>query len=921
MISGPYELFLGRYEGFTEIQKLAFPVIEGRTNCIITAPTGSGKTESAVLPVLKKILESGKTEGIIVLYITPLRALNRDLIKRLEWLSKGVGVNIGVRHGDTSQKERKEQASKPPVFLITTPETVQNLFMSERLRGSLKNLEYVIVDEVHELYHNKRGAQLSVALERLEELSHGFQRIGLSATIGNVEDACAFLFGERKYELISTGKSKQFDVQIEMPTKSRHENKEFIERFELDDSAYARIARLAELISKSNQTLIFANTRQVVESLGNKLLYFEKLEPFGSIGIHHSSIDRTERIETENAFKEGKVKSLIATSSLELGIDIGKIDLVVQYGSPRQVVRLMQRVGRAGHKEGAVSNGTIIVSDFVECIESMAIISAAKERELEKQYIEYDALDVLANQICGIVLEYKKIEISKIYQIIKRATPYRDTKTEKIDKVIEFLNELKIIRKVDEKNLALGFRSRKYFINNISVIPDSNRFYVKTIVGNRIIASLDENFVFSYLDVGATFITKGLSWKVISIEEDKIYVEPAEDIEASVPDWEGEDIPVSYNVAQRVFKLLNTDLNAAQSFTEKAALASLGKFLAAQKEYFVPSVNTIYVEELENYAIIYIALGRSANEFLARMLNTLIIPMLGSVVRVRASPYAIIIDYSNSSRRVDISRLFGVIEKFDYADGFGIISGSDLYRYKFVQVAKVFGIVDKKTTVTRGIVNRLISFYHNSIVNDEVLRDLNKNYFEIRIVNKFLVELRTGSITVKVAKKSGSPLSFEILQAAYHHTEMLSGIEGEKEIEHMVKKFEGREVSLICTFCGQIFSTKVDIDSDGPKTCPVCKSSMIVTYNEKYQTVISRKVAGKRLSSTEQKVFVDINKEASLIQSYGDRALVALESYGVGLETAARVLKNIRKDYKTFFVDVIRAQKTFVKNRKFWKAN
>src|SRR5271155_4040226 len=182
MQRNPYDLFLTRFDDFTEIQKSAFKIIEDGENCIITAPTGSGKTEAAILPVLNRLMrENGK--GIYAIYITPLRALNRDLIKRLNWLGKELGVNIAVRHGDTKQSERRAQSLNPPQILITTPESVQNLLLSGRLKNSLKNLKVVIVDELHELYYNKRGAQLSIALERVQEISRDFQRIGISATI------------------------------------------------------------------------------------------------------------------------------------------------------------------------------------------------------------------------------------------------------------------------------------------------------------------------------------------------------------------------------------------------------------------------------------------------------------------------------------------------------------------------------------------------------------------------------------------------------------------------------------------------------------------------------------------------------------------------------------------------------------------
>ena len=362
MTANPYEIFLSKFGSFTDIQNSAFKAIGSGENCVISAPTGSGKTEAAMLPVFDRIVKT-QSRGIHTLYITPLRALNRDLIKRLTSLANELGVSISVRHGDTPTKERQLQAANPPQILITTPETLQNLFLSPRLRSALANVRMVIVDELHELYSNKRGAQLSVAMERLAEVAGEYQRIGISATLGNGDEAARFLCGRRPYRAIDSKTSKEIRVVIEMPQTPGRDYKEFREKFNLDAQTLARIERISELVKDSNSTLIFANTRQVVESLGSKLLYFNGIYGFGSIGIHHSSLDRDERLRVENEFKEGKVKSIIATSSLELGIDIGAINLVIQYGSPRRVTRLIQRVGRGGHREKEISYGVIVVAN------------------------------------------------------------------------------------------------------------------------------------------------------------------------------------------------------------------------------------------------------------------------------------------------------------------------------------------------------------------------------------------------------------------------------------------------------------------------------------------------------------------------------------------------------------------------------
>ncbi len=618
MTPDPYRMFIDRYGSFTDIQKSAFGAIGSGKNCIITAPTGSGKTEAAVLPTFDKILKDGGGGGIQAIYVTPLRALNRDLMKRLESLAKELGISMSARHGDTPVKERQAQAAHPPQMLITTPETLQNLFLSQRLRDSLVNVRTVIVDEMHELYANKRGAQLSIALERLAELAGNYQRIGISATMGDIDEAQRFLFAGATGVAVESKAVKEIRVDIEMPQEPGRDYKEFREKFDLDAPTLARIERMAELVEKSDSVLIFANTRQVVESLGSKLIYFDKIRPFGSMGIHHGSLDKNERIGMENAFKERRIKGIMATSSLELGIDIGSINMVVQYGSPRQVSRLVQRMGRGGHRERAISYGKIIVANYMDTLESAAIVEQMQEGGFERQRIERMALDVLANQACAIALEYKKTSADAIYRIVKRAAPYEHLDRKDFDGVLQFLEGERLIR-TRGNDIGMGSRCREYFYSNISVIPDAVRFFVKEAASNRTISSLDEKFVSNYLDEGSVFITKGLPWKVISIEEGTIFVEPSAEFEAAIPDWEGEDIPVSYATARKVFGYLANGLGESDGAMGRGLVARLEKFRDAQKKCFLPVDGVLYVEELEDYALLHTGLGKLANELVARI--------------------------------------------------------------------------------------------------------------------------------------------------------------------------------------------------------------------------------------------------------------------------------------------------------------
>ena len=921
MQKDPYELFLNKFGSLTEIQRTALPDVEKGGNCLIMAPTGGGKTEAAILPVLKRICPQSESAGIRILYITPLRALNRDLIKRLEWLAGELGVSIAVRHGDTQQQERQKQAANPPIFLITTPESLQNLFLSQRLRAALSKVKVVIVDELHELYQNKRGAQLSIALERLVELAGEYQRVGISATIGNVAGARKFLCGERNCTVLEASGIKKMQVDIEMPDKPVKTLAEFELRFGLDSQAMARIERMAELIKDAKSTLVFANTRQIVESLGSKLVSFNKEMPFGGIGVHHSSLDKAERIKVENSFKEGGIKGIIATSSLELGIDIGTVNLVLQYGSPRQVTRLIQRIGRGGHREKEVSHGKIIVANVIEALESLAILLQEKGRRLESQQMEENARDVLTNQICAMVLEYKAISSDRAYGIIHRAAPYRDLNRESFDRVLAFAAEQRLVR-FSEGKIGIGGNSREYFYSNISVIPDISRFLVKDVVSNKVVASLDEKFVASYIEPGSLFITKGLPWKVVSVDKDTVFVEQSSNVEAAVPDWEGEDIPITYETARMVFDFVSKGIEEHRSLLDPSAYSHVQNFVGKQSEFFTPSENRIVIEELENYAIIYVALGKLANELLARTLVHAFSSAAYAGVTARATPYAIIVEFNNARKKPDLKKTLDAlaIHGVDMKRSALFLTESELFRYKFVQVAKLAGIVDRKATLTKIDAMRLIEFYKDSPIFEETIRDLRKNYLDPVPLNGMLERLREGTLMITVSKEARSPLGEEILKATYSYRELLMPeIPPDAEIQEFENRMRQKRVELLCTYCGFEFERNISTGRDSRILCPSCKSPMVCLLTGERKAVMDKKVSKRNLSGKDEAAYEDAIKESGLIETYGSRALLALSTYGVGPTTAARVLKMLRKDYKQVYIDLIEAQKAFIRNKQFWK--
>ncbi len=914
-----YQRFLEKHGGYTDIQKKAIPLIAGGDNCIVIAPTGAGKTEAALLPLLDRILKEEDRLGVKALYITPLRALNRDMIGRVEKMCSELGVTVSVRHGDTTQSERARQARSAPMLLITTPETLQSILPTKTIGAALRKVKVVVIDEIHELYHNKRGAQLSLALERLEELSPGFQRIGISATVGDPEMISKFLCGNRNCEVASIDYKKRMSIQVELPHRHSKKLNDFMEKFGLDGNAAARLETIAGHVMASNSTLIFANTRQIVESLGNRLINLNKVEPFGGIGVHHSSLDRKERVDMEDSFKAHRIKSIIATSSLELGIDIGHVDLVVHYGSPRQALRAIQRIGRSGHTEKGTSRGAIVSASMIDAIESIAISRNVDEGALERFSIHENALDVLANQICGIALDKGTSTMSEVYGIITRAFAYSKLDGKALKELLYFMERQRMIG-FDGNVVSSGPRTRMYYYSHLSVIPDTQRFMVRDMSTNRIISSLDEKFVASSVDENSIFITKGLPWKVISIDENTITVEPSSDLDAAIPDWSGEDIPVSRGVTEGVFELLNDRSLVDSSGSASIALkGEIKDFIERQGAVGIPNRSELFIEQAEGYKILYTGLGTLANEALSRLIAHAVVKFTGRSINTKSSPYLIFLEMP---RETDLD---GIIDRMSREDPARTleetVQDTELFRYRFITVAKLFGIVEKDATVTRSVAKRIMKVLSGTPVYSETVRELMHNYFDIEALRALFHELSTGKRRIRTVEVvSLSPLSKEILASAYYTKELIMPILPNRELVESFSKFMlAKSIKLICTYCGMFFSRKLDeIKSDDKIRCPNCSSPLIAPHDDSYVEVLEKRKNGKRLSGSERDLLAEIMRQASLIDSYGGRAAIALSTYGVGPTSAARILMMFRKEDRLFYTDLIEAQKQFIKNKKYW---
>ncbi len=857
----------------------------------------------------------GKRDPIRIIYITPLRALNRDMLSRLRWICESASLEIGVRHGDTAKSERARQARRAPDLLITTPESLQSMLPARSMRDYLKNVKAVVVDELHELYHSKRGAQLSIGLERLERLSPGFQRIGLSATVGDRETMRRFLCNGRKCSIASDDSSKDMKVTIEYPRKPSSRLADFAERFGLDQPSAARLERIDEIVGDSESTLVFANTRQIVESLGSRLLGLGKDLGHGPrIEVHHSSLDRDERIGVEERFKSGKTKGIIATSSLELGIDIGSIDRVIQYGSPRQAVRLSQRVGRSGHTHSGTAKGTIISTGAIDIMESAAVAQLALSGSFEALRPQVGALDVLANQICGIALDNGSIGIEELSDTIMGSFLYADMKSGEIAALLRFMEGLRLIG-FDGSKVTAGGRTRMYYYGHLSMIPDSKRFIVRSAAENRIISTLDEKFVANHVDSGSVFITKGLPWKVLDISEDTITVEPSTDVEAAVPDWSGEDIPVSMQVAGRVLDFFNKKALDAHGCEIAANAKALVSDLLGKNEHG-PRVGEVVVESFSGYCIMYTFLGTQANEALARMMTH---HMGGNDIGASPSPYSILFENNGN---VDMERVLRSVASGDVnALARNAVAGTELFRYRFINVAKAFGVVDRDAVVSRSVAKRIIRVMSDTPLYEEAAREVLMNYFDVPALADFLNGIADGRIVTRsVRLDTASALASAIIGSSHQARELMLPLKPNSElVENFVSFVLSKSMKLLCTYCGLSFSRRLgEIKESQRVLCPGCESPMITIYSDDYKKIVEKKLKGKRLDSRERKTMDEMMRYSGLFEAYGPKAAIALSVYGVGHRSAARALMMLRRSETDFFIDLLDAQRNFIRTRKYW---
>jgi ATP-dependent Lhr-like helicase len=927
-------------------QTLSFPPISAGENVLLIAPTGSGKTEAVLLPIFSKLLKQEDKKGIQVIYITPLRALNRDLLKRLTFWSDRLGFSAEVRHGDTEPKIRRKQAKSPPLMLVTTPETLQAILPGTQMRKHLSHLKHVIVDEVHELASSKRGVQLTIALERLHEVAkEEFQRIGLSATVGNPEEVAKFIAGtNREISIVHAVLAKSFRYHVETPIPTETDY-ELAGKLETSPEAAARIRRLTELVDSHKSTLIFVNSRTVAEMLGHKFSQLGRVD----VAVHHGSLSKEERINIEDEFKSGILKAIICTSTLELGIDIGDVDLVVQYMSPRQVGTLIQRVGRSGHRLDMLSEGIIETVFPDDTLESIAAVKNAIANRIEPVVFHENALDVLSHQIAGILMDKEIIAVDDLAAIVRRAYPYRKLAKKKLLDVIYFLDTLNELGIDEGKVLRRTRKTREYYYGNLSMIPDERRYPVINVLSDRKIGTLGDEFMALHARVGLNFIMRGKVWRIVQIEEETgtVHVVPSEDPSAAVPGWDGEILPVPYELAQqtgetreKIGKMLTAKGNAEtvanelakKLATESAALLETVKEIEEHLRQGapLPTHNNILVEAFDKYLIIHACFGETVNRTLGGVFDSLLSEK-EIISGWWTDGYRILIEAARKLASQEVEKmpttLFGLNDEEVNKAFEKYVNAKFPFAYKMKFVAERFGVLPRGKTMSYERQSQLRAQFENTPIYDETLREALIEKADLRKVKQIMRSIRSGKTKVSTLYRSEkpTPLAYHIL-AKYADISELMAPERIllSNIEKMKMAIDARTATIMCMTCGEwTTQTRIKQLPDQPK-CGKCGSRLLALLypsqdpNRLKETLLKRR-ENAELMAEDLKELTQARRKADLILSYGKTAIRALQVKGVGPETASRILGKMHPKEDELYLDLLKAKIQYLRTREFWE--
>ncbi len=840
--------FRSKFKTFSPPQRYAILDIINDKNSLIASPTGSGKTLSFALAVITELLnlhDQGKLEDkIYCVYISPLKALGNDIQRNLnepledikkiaKRRGKEIDIKVKTRTGDTSRYEKRKMLKDPPHILITTPESFAISLSSKKFSKKFHDIRWVIVDEIHALASSKRGAHLSLSLERCEEITD-FVRVGLSATISPLEKVAKFLVG-KKYgkeleDMATDGEDSYRDCLVADARFSKDLNLKVLSPVDdfIDCSADKLQDNLYELIHSlicdHRTTLIFTNTRagteRVVHHLKERYPKFYKK----NIGAHHGSLSKDHRLKIEKRLKNGQLKIVVCSTSLELGIDIGYIDLVILLGSPKSVARALQRVGRSGHKLHDTIKGRIIVTDRDDLIECSVLLKSAVEGKIDKIHIPQNCLDVLAQQIFGRLMD-GRTHREDLWEMVSRSYNFRNLRSEDFRKVLGYLageytslEDRYVYAKIfhDKENRTVGRRgkmARVIYMTNVGTIPEES--YVDVKMGKKRIGKIEESFL-EMLSKGDIFVLGGESYRFRYSRGMTAQVAKAYGRTPTVPSWYSEMLPLSLGLALDIqkFRLKMAELFEASSsedkikefikdylYVDKRSANSLFRYFFEQDKCSqIPHRKKIliefYQEGKKSWVLFHTLFGRRVNDCLSRVIAWLIARREAKDVEVGITDHGFYLMYEG---KIKVMEAFGLLANRELRETLrSSLYDTEILKRRFRHCAaralmilrnykgrrKSVGKQQVKSMILQSTVRDIDSKFP---VLEEAYRETMEDAMDIGGAEKVLKEIKEGKIKIEARLTSGvSPFAFHILMRG--HSDLIKAEDRQKFLKRLYKE-------------------------------------------------------------------------------------------------------------------------------------
>ena len=768
-----------------------------------------------------------------------------------------------------------------------------------------------------------------------------FQIVGLSATIGTPEKVANFLVGnQREIVIVRVPVGREIRLEVTCPEPDSKDS-ELASRLYTHPEVAARLKLMRELIESHRSVILFTNTRAIAEILASRMKVWDVDFP---ISIHHGSLAKPSRISAEQGLKNGELRGLVATSSLELGIDVGSVDFVIQYMSPRQVTRLIQRVGRSGHRVGRTADGVIIALDSDDTLEAMVIARRALEEHLEPVTIPYKPLDVLAHQLVGLLIQKGRWYIHEIMEIFTKAYPYRDLTEQDLINVITYMHTRypRLAWYSQQDSVILRPRRLKalftYYFGKLSMIPDEKQYLIVDQTNDDAVGVLDEAFVAEYGEPGRKFIVRGSPWRMISVRSDKIYVKPIRDPTGSIPSWVGEEIPVPYEIGQEVGAIRRHVEESLRSGRPESELVdglckvypvnrttmsqALGETIEqVGKRLPVPTDKRIVLEEWDEFVILHAHLGLLVNRTLARLIGHVLSEEFGQTIGVQQDPYRIVIQASGIASPSKVAQTIRDLAKADVSAL--VIESSKktgLFKRRLVHVARRFGAITRWAEFRSINLRQLMRSFEGTVIMEEALKETLEKDLDISNTEHFLRAIGS-EVELSIANSSGeaSPIARLGMERISRKTDLIPPEKMRRILLESAKvRILNESRTLACPRCLQYAKIQRIKDMPDDFSCPECRTGRLgitVELPETIQKINAKK--GRKLSESEDRVIEELKESATLLRKYGKAAACVLAGRRIRSAEAKSVLRRTHKVSDRLYQSIMDAERKMLR-RRFW---